>query len=254
MAARRYKKTSYLAPSHPQRISSTSSYETYEISFFPIMFLNTLFFSVAFATLAAGHGAVTSYIIGGKPYPGYNGLAPESSPETIQFQWENMHPTFSIDALKIRCNLGTSAQLSAPAQAGENVTAVWKQWTHQQGPVMVWMFKCPDGFSGCIGDTKGWFKIDQLGMWGDKLNSNNWGTAVVMEKLEWSSVIPKNLAPGSYLIRHELLSLHQKKISQFYAQCAQIVVSGEGTATPPAEYLYTIPSYAAQDDPGVTVS
>lgn len=91
-------------------------------------------------------------------------------------------------------------------------------------------------------------------MWGDKLNSNNWGTALVMEKLEWTSVIPKNLAPGSYLIRHELLSLHQKKISQFYAQCAQVVVSGEGTATPPDDYLYTIPSYAAQDDPGVLVS
>jgi len=120
---------------------------------------------------------------------------------------------------------------------------------------MVWLFKCPGDFgSACEGGGRGWFKIDQMGMWGQVLNSNNWATAIVNKNLEWSSVVPKNLAPGNYLIRHELLSLHQKAKAQFYAECAQIVVSGEGTVAPPDDVLYSIPTYAPQSDPGIAVS
>lgn len=209
--------------------------------------------ALALAPLVAGHGAVTSYIIGGTNYPGYEGFSPATSPKTIQFQWPDYNPTMSVSDIKMRCNGGTSADLSAPVKAGENVTAVWKQWTHEQGPVMVWLFKCSGGFSGCKGDGKGWFKIDQLGLWGDNLNSRNWGTAIVLKNLKWSSIIPKNLAPGNYLIRHELLALHQANTPQFYAECAQIVVSGSGSALPPSDYLYSIPTYAPQNDPGITV-
>jgi hypothetical protein len=212
--------------------------------------------ALALAPLVAGHGAVTSYIIGGTNYPGYEGFAPATSPKTIQFQWPDYNPTMTVGDAKMRCNGGTSADLSAPVKAGENVTAVWKQWTHEQGPVMVWLFKCPGAFgSGCKGDGKGWFKIDQMGLTsGNNLNSRNWGTALVLKNLKWSSMIPKNLAPGNYLIRHELLALHQANTPQFYAECAQIVVSGSGSALPPSDYLYSIPTYAPQNDPGITVS
>lgn len=122
--------------------------------------------ALALAPLAAAHGAVTSYVIGGVTYPGYEGFSPQYSPKTIQFQWPDYNPTMTVGDRKMRCNGGTSADLSAPVKAGENVTAVWKQWTHQQGPVMVWLFKCPGDFASCKGDGKGWFKIDQMGMWG----------------------------------------------------------------------------------------
>jgi hypothetical protein len=119
---------------------------------------------------------------------------------------------------------------------------------------LVWLFRCPGSFEGCDGGGKGWFKIDQMGMWGDKLNSKNWATAIINKNLEWSTVIPKNLTPGNYIIRHELLSLHQKAKPQFYAECAQIAVAGDGTAAPPNEFLYPIPTYAPQNDPGISVS
>nr|CAB97283.2 related to cel1 protein precursor [Neurospora crassa] len=209
----------------------------------------------AFAPLVAAHGAVTSYIIDGTTYPGYEGFSPASSPKTIQFQWPNYDPTMTVSDAKMRCNGGTSAQLSATVQAGSNVTAVWKQWTHEQGPVQVWLFKCPGAFgSSCKGDGKGWFKIDEMGMWGGKLNSANWGTALIVKNHQWSSEIPKNMAPGNYLIRHELLALHQANTPQFYAECAQIVVQGSGNAVPPSDYLYSIPTYAPQNDPGVTLT
>jgi hypothetical protein len=160
----------------------------------------------------------------------------------------------TVGDAKMKCNGGKSAQLSATIAAGSNITAVWKQWTHQQGPVMVWLYNCGSDFGSCNASGKGWFKIDQMGMWGGVLNSNNWGTAMVYKNLKWSSAIPSNLPAGNYLIRHELLALHQANTPQFYAECAQIVVTGSGSAKIPADHLYSIPGYAPQTDPGVTVS
>lgn len=206
--------------------------------------------------LAAGvsaHGAVTSYVIGGTTYPGYTGFSPASSPPTIQRQWPDYNPTMTVTDAKVRCNGGTSAALSATVAAGSPVTAVWSQWTHAQGPVMVWMFKCAGAFSSCTGDGVGWFKIDQKGMTAPPLSGTNWGTNDVLKTLKWTSTIPQTLAPGNYLIRHELLALHQANTPQFYAECAQLVVTGSGTASPSGSFLAKIPGYAPQSDPGIMV-
>ncbi|SPO07319.1 related to cel1 protein precursor [Cephalotrichum gorgonifer] len=205
-------------------------------------------------SLASAHGAVTSYTISGTKYPGYQGFSPASSPPTIQRQWPNYDPIMTVTDPKMTCNGGTSAALSAPVSAGANVTAHWAQWTHAQGPVMVWLYDCQGApFSACDGSAERWVKIDQLGLWGSQLNSENWGTAIVLAQLAWTSIIPYNIRPGNYLIRHELLALHQENTPQFYPECAQIVISGDGDAYPPAELNFKIPAYASQSDPGVTV-
>lgn len=85
------------------------------------------------------------------------------------------------------------------------------------------------------------------------LSGTAWGTNDVLKNLYWESNIPSSLAPGNYLIRHELLALHQANTPQFYAECAQIVVSGSGSASPSGNYLANIPGYASQSDPGITV-
>jgi hypothetical protein len=175
---------------------------------------------------------------------------------------------------KVMCNGGTSAQLSAKVAAGGKIKALWSQWTHEQGPVMVWMYKCGSDFKSCEGSGKKWFKvhfpplyisitttinhtntpqIDQEGMTSPPLSGRNWGTAKVLKNLYWESVVPPSLAPGNYLVRHELLALHQAKTPQFYAECAQIEVTGSGNAQPGAEFLANIPGYAPQSDPGIMV-
>ncbi|KAK8068638.1 hypothetical protein PG996_007750 [Apiospora saccharicola] len=205
-------------------------------------------------SLVAAHGAVTSYIIGDKTYPGYEGFSPQPNAQIIQRQWPDYNPIMTVTDRRMTCNGGTSAPLSATIAAGENITAVWKQWTHQQGPVMVWMYPCPSsGFSGCDGKGENWFKIDQMGLYGASLNSNDWGTGIVYKSLKWSSKIPASLKPGKYLIRHELLALHQTNTPQFYPECAQLDVTGSGSATPSGSFLASIPAYAAQSDPGIMV-
>ncbi|KAI8948036.1 lytic polysaccharide monooxygenase [Xylaria longipes] len=203
--------------------------------------------------LVAAHGAVTSYIIDGTTYPGYQGFSPQPNAQIIQRQWPDYNPIMTVTDAKMTCNGGTSAPLSAKIAAGTNITAVWGQWTHQQGPVMVWMYPCESGFSSCDGKQKKWFKIDQMGLFGPALNSNDWGTATVYKTLKWSSKIPASLKPGNYLIRHELLALHQANTPQFYPECAQIEVTGSGSATAPANLLASIPGYAPQSDPGIMV-
>jgi len=217
------------------------------------MILSTICAAGLLAAGASAHGAVTSYVIGGTTYPGYQGFSPANSPSVIQRQWPDYNPTMTVSDSKIRCNGGTSAALSASVAAGQTVTAIWAQWTHQQGPVMVWMYKCAGAFSSCDGSGQGWFKIDQMGMTAPPLTGTSWGTAVVYKDLKWTSTIPASLTAGNYLIRHELLALHQANTPQFYAECAQIVVTGGGSASPSGNYLASIPSYASQNDPGIMI-
>jgi len=213
----------------------------------------SLLFAFGLLSSVSAHGAVTSYVIGGVTYPGYQGYSPAQSPATIERQWPSYNPILSISDPNIRCNGGTSAALSANVPAGQTVTAIWAQWTHQQGPVMVWMYKCSGAFTSCDGSGAGWFKIDQMGMTAPPLTGTSWGTAVVMANLKWTSTIPATLAPGNYLIRHELLALHQADTPQWYPECAQLTVTGSGTATPSGSYLASIPSYASASDPGVMI-
>lgn len=105
----------------------------------------------------------------------------------------------TVTDAKMTCNGGTSAALSAPITAGQNITAIWGQWTHKQGPVMVWMYKCSGAFTACDGKGKGWFKIDQMGMTAPPLSGDNWGTAIVVNvsdgavfKLQIVCEIPDN--------------------------------------------------------------
>ncbi|KAF2636277.1 cel1 protein precursor [Massarina eburnea CBS 473.64] len=205
------------------------------------------------AAQASAHGAVTSYVIDGTTYPGYEGFAPATSPKTIQRQWPDYNPTMTVTDKKVMCNGGTKADLSAKVKAGGSIKAIWKQWTHAQGPVMVWMYKCAGDFASCDGSGKKWFKIDQKGMTAPPLSGTAWGTNDVLKNLYWTSTVPASLAPGNYLVRHELLALHQANTPQFYAECAQVEVTGSGTGQPSGDFLATIPGYAPQSDPGITV-
>ncbi|KAK1752599.1 glycoside hydrolase [Echria macrotheca] len=225
-----------------------------------------MLFSATFSAVAllaadvAAHGAVTSYIIDGKTYPGYQGFSPANSKNVIQRQWSDYNPIFQCSDAKMRCNGGTSATMNATVPAGGDVAAVWQQWTHSQGPILVWLYKCPGAFSSCTGEGVGWFKIDEAGFHGDGVKvfldtekPSGWDIAKLVGGGSWKSTIPKNLAPGNYLMRHELIALHQANNPQFYPECAQIVVTGSGTGEPDSSYKAAIPGYCKQSDPNIKV-
>ena len=179
----------------------------------------------------------------------------------IQWQWPNYNPVVSCSDSQLRCNGGTSATESATVAPGDEVTAIWQQWTHSQGPILVWMYKCPGDFTGCSGDGAGWFKIAEEGFSGDGESvfldteqPSGWGIAKLNGGGEYTTTIPNDLAPGNYLIRHELIALHQANAPQFYPECAQIVVTGSGTAEPNASQKASIPGYCQQSDSNIMVN
>ncbi|KAI8825743.1 glycosyl hydrolase family 61-domain-containing protein [Fimicolochytrium jonesii] len=208
--------------------------------------------SLAVSSVAA-HGAITSYVIDGKPFQGWNGYAPTGAP-TIQRQWPSYDPIVDVLSEKMTCNGGTSAALSAEVLPGSNVTAQWGQWTHSPGPITVYMYKCPADFATCDGEDKKWFKIEEKGLISGTLGNGQWALGEIQNTRTWSTAIPEGLAPGNYLIRHELLALHATNQPQFYPECAQLKVGGTGTANPDASYFTSIPGFAQPNDPNVMVN
>ncbi|KAK6360082.1 hypothetical protein TWF730_006236 [Orbilia blumenaviensis] len=189
------------------------------------------------ASTVSAHGGVVSYNIDGTAYPGWSPYQPASGQSTIERQYPSFDPLFIADLGKVNiiCNnpgVGGTGKTATVAAGGE-VTAFWSQWTHAEGCIMVYMAKCPSG--GCnswTGTGASWFKINQVGLISGTMGAGKWGSGQVMDTLKWTVKIPASLPSGEYLIRHELLALHQANNPQFYPECAQLTVTGGGNGTP----------------------
>ncbi|KAJ8521969.1 hypothetical protein ONZ45_g1338 [Pleurotus djamor] len=209
-------------------------------------------------TQVVAHGGILSYTIDGATYPGFLAYAPPAGQKSIQREWDTYNPiTNPLDA-NIACNtngasLG-SGQLSATVAAGSKILATWNAWPHTIGPVMVYMAKCAGSCSSSSPSSLSWFKIDQVGLISGTLATGSWGQGqLVNNGNTWTTSIPASLAPGEYMIRHELLAIHTSNQPQFYPECAQLIVTGSGTAQPSSEYLVKFPGAYQRSDPGVMI-
>lgn len=221
------------------------------------MQLSAVLSVVGGAALAAAHGGVLSYKFGSTTYPGwvpYNSAANEKP--SIQREWDTYNPIQDPTSSTLTCNAnGALAPLSATVAAGTSVTAYWNNpWPHAIGPVVVWMAKCPGACTSTTPSGSAWFKIDQSGLLSGTLSGGTWGMGkLINQNSSWTSTIPAALAPGNYLIRHELLAIHTSNAPQWYPECAQLVVTGSGTKTPSASYLAAIPGVYQMSNPEVDI-
>ncbi|KAF6755390.1 glycoside hydrolase [Ephemerocybe angulata] len=118
---------------------------------------------------------------------------------------------------------------------------------------MVYLAKCPGSCSSANSNSLEWFKIAETGLISGTLAKGQWGNGLIMKNLAYDVTIPASLASGEYLIRHELLALHQANTPQFYPECAQLILSGGGSANPPARFKTKFPGGYSMNDPGVKV-
>lgn len=94
-----------------------------------------------------------------------------------------------------------------------------------------------------------WFKIEQEGQ---KSNSATWFQQDIFNGGTFSTTIPDNLAPGDYLVRHEIIGLHLADVvggAEYYPSCTQIRVGGSGTGAPSSTVSF--PGAYKDTDPGL---
>ncbi|KAG9122989.1 hypothetical protein FRC07_000393 [Ceratobasidium sp. 392] len=118
------------------------------------------------------------------------------------------------------------------------------------GPVMVYLAKVPDATQATVTGLQ-WFKIAEDGMDANSV----WGVnRLITNKGKATAVIPKCIPSGNYLLRAEIIALHGAGTypgAQFYMECAQINVTGGGSASPAT---VSFPGAYKGTDPGITVN
>ncbi|KAI0358668.1 glycoside hydrolase family 61 protein [Trametes cingulata] len=224
-----------------------------------------MFASAVLTTLAlavgqvAAHGGVLSYQINGQWYQGFKPYNTPTGQVSIQREWDTYNPITDPTDSFLACNnngasLG-SGQQSATVPAGSKVTAYWNNpWPHAIGPVMVYMANCNGACTTATPSSLNWFKIDQAGLISGSLANGQWAQGeLIANNNSWTTTIPSSLKPGEYFIRHELLAIHTSNQPQFYPECAQLKVTGSGSAQPSGSYLVKFPGAYKMSDPGVGI-
>ncbi|KAI4104927.1 MAG: hypothetical protein L6R37_002970 [Teloschistes peruensis] len=175
-------------------------------------------------------------------YPGY----------TIGFAYSPSHPPvvgWSIPEDKdtgfvnpgnysnpdIICHKGaTPAALYATVPAGGTVELQWSKWpdTHH-GPVIDYLANC-NGECTSVDKTKLQFnKIDGEGLLDGSEIPGKWAADKLLAANDsWTVNIPSSIAPGNYVLRHEIIALHSADKpdgAQNYPQCINLKVTGSGT-------------------------
>jgi len=132
-------------------------------------------------------------------------------------------------------------------------TASNGSWPHDIGPMFTYMASCGnitcDKFDAINAQ---WFKIQESG----RKDDGTWVQQELKDGGVAKAQVPANLAPGNYLVRHEILALHLATSlggAEFYAGCAQVRVDGNGTSVPQMKDLVSIPGAYKDNDPGVFV-
>ncbi|KAI0633594.1 glycoside hydrolase family 61 protein [Trametes polyzona] len=207
---------------------------------------------------AAAHGGVLSYQINGQTYQGFKPYNTPVGQTSIQREWDTYNPITDPTDAFLACNnngasLG-SGQQSATVPAGSKVTAYWNDWPHAIGPVMVYMANCNGPCTSATPSSLNWFKIEESGLLSGSVANGQWAQGqLIANNNSWTTTIPASLKPGEYFLRHELLSIHTSNQPQFYPECAQLKVTGSGSAQPSGSYLVKFPGAYKMSDPGVGI-
>jgi len=178
----------------------------------------------------------------------------------------NNNPVTDVTSKDITCNvngLSGASVSTASIAAGTTITFEWHQ--HDQrtgedplasghhGPIQVYIAKAPSSAASFDGQGAVWTKIYSSGLVNP--STQQWASDVVNANGGKHSVkIPSTLPAGDYILRAEHIALHVASSypgAQFYVGCAQVKITGGGSASPPK---IALPGAYKGSDPGITVN
>jgi hypothetical protein len=88
-------------------------------------------------------------------------------------------------------------------------------------------------------------------------SQGGWYQASIAQGNSVTVTLPKDLAPGDYLVRHELISLQNAQSpggAEFYASCTQVRVGGSGSTKLDSSTLVSFPGAYSPTDPGIQLN
>ncbi|KAH8661637.1 glycoside hydrolase [Tricladium varicosporioides] len=204
----------------------------------------------------AAHGTIPSFTVGTITYPGYNySIQPpiktaawsNSIGEAYVGYKDSESPTpWRLNSDDIICaQNGTPGATSATIQAGQKIIFHWSTWPiGHLGPVITYMANC-NASCQTVDKTKlRFFKIAESGLlnksrsspYPDYPSTGNgfWAGDILSYNRTSEATIPKSLAPGNYVVRHETMGMQHifLKEIQAYPFCFNFIVNGTGTAHP----------------------
>ncbi|OAL56468.1 endoglucanase-like protein II [Pyrenochaeta sp. DS3sAY3a] len=158
-------------------------------------------------------------------------------------------PVEDVTSNDMACNVGGSKVPSGvetiAASEGDTIKVQWDSSGHP-GPITHFLFGPVDDASQATGIGAGWFKIDEVdyvdGKWANEI--------MQADGMTHEFKLPTGLASGEYLLRSEMLALHGAQTvggAQFYIGCAQLKITGTGTAGSCGPTISLPGAYKAED-------
>jgi hypothetical protein len=201
--------------------------------------LTKLLLALSAATAVSGHAGMSNFYVNGVDQGDAVCVRMNPDPDT----WDN--PIENLSGSEMACGFsgtqGVGRVCAVPD--GATMTFEWREAADAPGggvidpshlgPCAVYMKKVDSAISDpAIGD--GWFKI-----WDDGYDEStgDWCTLKLINNGGYLSVsLPPGLVGGYYLVRPELLALHEAEVGdpQYYIGCAQIFLESTGNLVPEA--------------------
>jgi hypothetical protein len=210
-------------------------------------FLQTAALLGSLAASAYAHGRVTSLTVEGEEYTGFinDYLYTDSPPDIVAWSAQNgdngfVDPTTYTTGDIICHHDGAPGKIAASVAAGSKIELQWgtDAWPESHhGPIIDYLAKCAgDDCATVDKETLEFFKIDEAGLIDGSSAPGKWASdELIAADGKWTVTIPESLAPGQYVLRHEIIALHSagdENGAQNYPQCFNLEVTGSGTASP----------------------
>jgi len=171
---------------------------------------STVISTLGFAAAALAHGLLSNLTIDDELYELYDPYKTpylQPVPEMVGWTVTSNGPVQDVSSAAIACSAGSKpGALSATAAAGASLKFSWTKWPEShRGPVMTYLANCHGDCRAADPTKLDFFKIDDAGMLAD----GTWiSDSIIRDGSTYSTRIPSDIAPGNYLLRHELLALH----------------------------------------------
>lgn len=218
------------------------------------MILNAATLALAFASGVSAHAVMYGAWVNGVDQGDGRNVYIRSPP--------NNSPVKDLSSPDLVCNVNGAKAASSfvKAAAGDTLTF---EWFHDnrgddiiaashKGPIITYIAP----YTETNGASSIWTKIAESGY---DSSTKTWAVdKLIAAKGKYDFVLPAGLAAGKYLIRQEIIALHESDTAynvnsargaQFYPSCVQVEVTGSGSAVPDQNFNFN--TGYTYSDPGI---